>query len=155
MDPSRRAAAKTRSPGDRLARCRIAGKLGSGGMGEVYRARDEQLDRDVAIKVLPVASFDDQVARARLVREARAAAALNHPHICTIYEVGETDGETYIAMELVEGQPLSDLLVRPLPVDQVARFGMQLADALGHAHARGVVHRDFKPADVMVTSDGR
>src|SRR5687767_10614288 len=88
----------------RLAHYRIVAKLGAGGMGEVYRAHDEQLDREVAIKVLPAASLDDPIARARLVREARAAAALNHPHICTVHEVGESNGQTYIAMELVEGQ---------------------------------------------------
>jgi serine/threonine protein kinase len=94
----------------RLAHYRIISRLGAGGMGEVYRARDEQLDRDVAVKVLPASSFDDPTARARLVREARAAAALNHPNICTVYEVGEADGQAYIAMELVEGRTLSALL---------------------------------------------
>ena len=101
---------------EQLAHYRIIGSLGAGGMGEVYRARDEQLDRDVAVKVLPSSSFDDPTARARLVREAQAAAALNHPNICTVYEVGEADGQTYIAMELVEGQTLSaKLLGGPLP----------------------------------------
>jgi serine/threonine protein kinase len=95
------------SPGERLAHYRIVRKIGAGGMGEVYRARDERLERDVAIKVLPATSFDDPAARARLVREARAAAGLNHPHICTVHEVGEASGKTYIAMELVEGEPLS------------------------------------------------
>ena len=95
---------------EQLAHYRIIGRLGAGGMGEVYRARDEQLDRDVAVKVLPASSFDDPTARARLVREARAAAALNHPNICTVYEVGEADGQAYIAMELVEGQTLSAML---------------------------------------------
>ena len=84
--------------GGRLARYRIIGRLGAGGMGEVYRARDEQLDRDVAVKVLPPSAFDDPTARARLLREAKAAAALNHPNVCTVYEVGEADGRTYIAM---------------------------------------------------------
>ena len=93
--------------GGRLAHYRIISRLGAGGMGEVYRARDEQLDRDVAVKVLPASTFDDPTARARLVREARAAAALNHPNICTVYEVGEADGQAYIAMELVEGRTLS------------------------------------------------
>ena len=97
---------------ERLAHYRIISRLGAGGMGEVYRARDEQLDRDVAVKVLPASSFDDPTARARLVREARAAAALNHPNICTVYEVGEADGQAYIAMELVEGQTLSAMLHR-------------------------------------------
>jgi serine/threonine-protein kinase len=131
--------------GGRLARYRIIGRLGAGGMGEVYRARDEQLDRDVAVKVLPSSAFDDSTARARLLREAKAAAALNHPNVCTVYEVGEVDGRTYIAMELVEGQTLSAMLLAgPLPPDRVVHFGRQLADALTHAHDRGVVHRDSR-----------
>ena len=125
-------------------------------MGEVYRARDEQLDRDVAVKVLPSSAFDDPTARARLLREAKAAAALNHPNVCTVYEVGEVDGRTYIAMELVEGQTLSTMLLSgPLPPDRVVHFGRQLADALTHAHDRGVVHRDLKSNNVIVTPDGR
>ena len=104
--------------GGTLAHYRILDKLGAGGMGEVYRAHDEQLDREVAIKVLPATSFEDPVARARLLQEARAAAALNHPNICTVHEVGEADGQTYIAMELVDGQALSERLkAGPLPVD--------------------------------------
>ena len=95
---------------EQLAHYRIIGRLGAGGMGEVYRARDEQLDRDVAVKVLPASSFDDPDGARALVREARAAAALNHPNICTVYEVGEADGQAYIAMELVEGQTLSATL---------------------------------------------
>ena len=139
-----------------LAHYRITDKLGAGGMGEVYRARDEQLDRDVAIKVLPASSFEDPVARARLLQEARAAAALNHPHICTVHEVGEADGQTYIAMELVDGQPLSERLrAGSLHADQVMRYGLQLADALAHAHERGVVHRDLKSANIIVRPDGR
>ena len=139
-----------------LARYRIIEKLGAGGMGEVHKARDEQLDRDVAIKVLPASSFEDPTARARLVHEAKAAAALNHPHICTIYEVGEADGHTYIAMELVGGQPLSARLkAGALSPDQVVHYGLQLADALAHAHESGVIHRDLKSANVMVRPDGR
>ena len=114
-------------------------------MGEVYRARDERLDRDVAIKVLPATSFDDPAARARLVREARAAAGLNHPHICTVHEVGEANGKTYIAMELVEGEPLSARVTAgALRVEHVVRYGAQLAGALAHAHERGVVTRSQK-----------
>jgi eukaryotic-like serine/threonine-protein kinase len=140
----------------RLARYRILGRLGAGGMGEVYRARDEQLDRDVAVKVLPATSFDDPTARARLVREAKAAAALNHPNICTVFEVGEADGRTYIAMELIEGQTLSAMLLAgPLPADRVVHLGRQLAEALTHAHDRGVVHRDLKSNNVIVTPEGR
>src|SRR5688572_8269757 len=142
--------------GTRLAHYRILEKLGAGGMGEVYRAHDEQLDREVAIKVLPADSFADATARARLLREARAAAALNHPAICTIHEVGEADGQSYIAMELVDGQPLSDKVrAGALPLGDVLRCGMQIADALAHAHARQVVHRDLKPANVVAGPDGR
>jgi serine/threonine-protein kinase len=140
----------------RLAHYRIISRLGAGGMGEVYRARDEQLDRDVAVKVLPASSFDDPTARARLVREARAAAALNHPNICTVYEVGEADGHAYIAMELVEGRTLSAMLhAGPLPAEHVVHYGRQLADALTHAHERGVIHRDLKSNNVIVTPDRR
>ncbi len=140
---------------DQLAHYRITGRLGAGGMGEVYRARDLHLDRDVAVKVLPASSFDDPTARARLVREARAAAALNHPNICTVYEVGEADGQAYIAMELVEGETLSAKLHRgPLPVVDIVRYGCQLAEALVHAHGRGVAHRDLKSNNVIVTPDG-
>ena len=142
--------------GQTLGHYRIVEKIGAGGMGEVYRAHDEQLDRDVALKVLPASCFRDETARARLLREARAAAALNHPHICTIHEVGEVEGQAYIAMEYVEGQPLSTRLGSgPLPAEQLVRYGVQLADALGHAHERRVVHRDLKSANVMITPDGR
>jgi serine/threonine protein kinase/tetratricopeptide (TPR) repeat protein len=135
---------------------RITGKLGAGGMGVVYRARDEQLDRDVAIKVLPTDSFQEPTSRGRLLREARLASKLNHPHICTVYEVGEAHGHAYIAMELVEGQPLSERLAEgPLRPDELLRYGLQLTEAVGHAHEHGVVHRDLKSANVVVTPDGR
>jgi TolB-like protein/Tfp pilus assembly protein PilF len=141
--------------GTRLGHYRILEKLGEGGMGEVYRAHDEQLDRDVAIKVLPDATVSDRTARARLQREAKAAAKLKHPSICTIHEVGDADGRSYIAMELVEGRPLSDLVRgTPLPLDQTLRVAHQIADALAHAHARQIVHRDLKCANVIVTEDG-
>jgi len=140
--------------------------LGAGGMGEVYRARDTRLGREVALKVLPAATLTDDSARARLLREARLASQLNHPHICTIHEVGEavpsTDSTgsgqavTYIAMELVEGQPLSARLADgPLPTEQLLRFGSQVADALAHAHGHGVVHRGLKSANVVITPEGR
>jgi len=125
-------------------------------MGEVYKARDSRLDRTVAIKVLPPAMLADGTARARLLREARLASQLNHPHICTVHDVGESDGHVYIAMELVEGQPLSAKLASgPLPTEQVLRFGSQIADALAHAHAPGVVHRDLKSLNVVITPEGR
>ena len=142
--------------GQQLGHYRILEKIGAGGMGEVYRAHDEQLDRDVALKVLPAHTLTDEIARARLLREARAAAALNHPHICTIHEVGEAGGQAYIAMELVEGKPLSALVPgQGLPVETVLRFGSQIADALAHAHERRIVHRDLKSANVVITPEGR
>jgi serine/threonine-protein kinase len=125
-------------------------------MGVVYRARDPRLERDVALKVLPPEAATDEEARTRLVREARLAAKLNHPHICTIHEVGEAEGQVYIAMELVEGQSLSTILAGgALPAEQALRYGIQVADALDHAHGRGVVHRDLKSANVVITPEGR
>ena len=142
--------------GGQLGSYRILSLLGAGGMGEVYRAHDAKLGRDVALKVLPRELADEPERRTRLLREARAAASLNHPNICTIYEVGEADGHVYIAMEVVEGQPLSRrLAARPLPSEEVLRYGLQLTDALAHAHDRGVVHRDLKSANVMATPEGR
>ncbi len=135
---------------------RILSKLGSGGMGVVYSAHDEQLHRDVAIKVLQVEAVADETARSRLVREARLASQLNHPHISTIYEVGDAEGIAYIAMELLEGRSL-DLVLgsRGLPVETVSRYGAQIADALAYAHEHGVVHRDLKCSNVIVMADGR
>jgi eukaryotic-like serine/threonine-protein kinase len=142
--------------GRQLAHFRLIEQIGMGGMGVVYRAHDERLDRSVAIKVLPPDNFSDPASSSRLLREARTASHLNHPNICTIYEVGEADGQAFIAMELVEGQPLSALLASGvLPGGEVLRYGLQMADALAHAHQRGVVHRDFKSANVVVTPDGR
>ncbi len=142
--------------GQTLGHYRIEAQLGAGGMGVVYRARDERLGRAVALKVLPAEKQADESARARLLREARAASSLNHPHICTIYEVGEADGQAYIAMELVEGQPLSARVpAEGLPVEGVLRYGAQIADALAHAHERNIVHRDLKTSNVVLTPEGR
>ena len=125
-------------------------------MGEVYRARDTQLERDVALKVLPVEAVASPMAKALLLREARTASQLNHPNICTIYEVGEADGHDFIAMELIPGQALSTkLLAGPLAIDVVLHYGLQMAEALAHAHQNRVIHRDLKSANVMVTSEGR
>ena len=144
----------TLAPGTTLGPYEVQGALGAGGMGEVWRARDTRLERDVALKVLPAETLADETARARLVREARLASQLNHPHICTIYEVGDAGGRTFIAMELVEGQTLTARVAGgALPVGQVLRYGQQLAQALGHAHSRGVVHRDFKSQNVVVTPE--
>ena len=142
--------------GQQLAHFRLVDKIGEGGMGVVYKAHDERLDRDVAIKVLPAESLGDPASRSRLLREARTASKLNHPHICTIHEVGEAEGQAYIAMELVEGRTLSELLAGgALLLGKVLRYGLHLADALAHAHERGVVHRDLKSANIVITPEGR
>ena len=142
--------------GQTFGHYRVIEKIGEGGMGVVYRAHDESLDRDIALKVLPASNFQDPAARARLLREARIASQLNHPHICTIHEVGEAEGQVYIAMEFVEGQPLSArLAAKPMPREEVLRYGIQLAEALGQAHKRGVLHRDLKSANVIITREGR
>jgi serine/threonine protein kinase len=132
---------------------KIERALGAGGMGAVYLARDLELGRPVAIKI---AIGSDENAKARLKREAQYASQLNHPHICTIHEVGTADGQPFIVMEFVEGQRLSDLIpAQGLSVDDVKRYGMQIADALAHAHRHGVTHRDLKAANVVVTPEGR
>ena len=142
--------------GTQLGPYKIIERLGAGGMGEVYRARDTKLGRDVALKVLPQELVNEPERRIRLLSEARAAAGLNHPNICTIHEIGEADGQAYIAMEVVEGQTLSTRLAEgPLSSDEVLRYGVQLAEALAHAHDRGVVHRDVKSGNVIVTPEGR
>src|SRR5215469_15368591 len=141
--------------GDTLGNYRVLSKLGQGGMGTVFRARDEMLHRDVAIKVLSSRAIADKSAKDLLLHEARAASALSHPNICTIYQVGETDGELYIVMELVEGKPLSALISKDgLPVESVLRYGVQIAGALTHSHSRNVIHRDLKSSNVMVTPEG-
>jgi eukaryotic-like serine/threonine-protein kinase len=142
--------------GSALGSYEIVASLGAGGMGEVYRAHDRKLGRDVAIKVLPAADSGDPTAHERLVREARTASRLNHPHICTVYDANIAHGHAYIAMELVEGETLSAILAQgPLPADRVIRYATQLADALAHAHQRGIVHRDLKSANIVITPDGR
>jgi tetratricopeptide (TPR) repeat protein len=141
--------------GSTIAHYKVSAKLGAGGMGEVYRATDTRLGREVALKILPPESARDPAARAQLIAEARNASALNHPHICHIYEVNEADGVTYFAMELAEGEPLSQRIPPDgLPVETVVRFGQQIADALAHAHDRGILHRDLKSSNVMVTRGG-
>jgi serine/threonine protein kinase len=142
--------------GQTLGHYRILEKIGAGGMGVVYRARDERLDREVALKVLPAGTLADETARERFRKEALALSRLNHPHICTIYEVGESSGETFIAMEFVEGRTLAALAQgEGLPVDATMRYGIQIADALAHAHERDIIHRDLKGSNVIITPDGR
>ena len=142
--------------GNAIAHYRVVAKLGEGGMGAVYKADDTKLGRAVALKFLPEEYARDRVALERFQREARTASALNHPNICTVYEVAEAGGQTFIAMEYVEGRPLNALIpAEGLPVDQVLRYGTQIAQALAHSHDRGVVHRDLKSSNVMVTPEGR
>jgi eukaryotic-like serine/threonine-protein kinase len=143
-------------PGTRVGPFEVLASLGAGGMGEVYRARDPRLEREVALKVLPARTLTDETARARLLREARMAARLSHPNVCTIHEVGEAEGQAYIAMELVAGEPLSERLAAGrMAMEEVVRLGHQIADALAHAHEHAVVHRDLKAANVIVTPEGR
>jgi TolB-like protein len=142
--------------GTTLGSYRIVAPIGAGGMGEVYRAHDPRLERDVAIKVVPAGVVGDRDGQTRLLREARLASQLNHPHICTIHEVGEAEGRTYVVMELVDGQSLNQRLAGgPLAPDEVRRYALQLADALAHAHERHIVHRDLKSANIIITPDRR
>jgi serine/threonine protein kinase/tetratricopeptide (TPR) repeat protein len=142
--------------GQAFGHYRIQGQLGAGGMGVVYSAYDTVLERKVAIKVVGDRVLADKIAHDSLLHEARAASSLNHPNICTIYEVGDSDGEAYIVMEQIEGQPLHSLLeTGGLPTDSVIRYGMQIADALDHAHKHGVIHRDLKSTNAVVTPEGR
>ena len=138
--------------GKTLGQYRIEEKLGAGGMGEVYRAHDERLDRDVAMKVLPAKMLTDEVARKRFRKEALALSKLNHPNIATIYDFDTQDGVDFLVMEYVEGTTLSEKLSNgPLPEEKVTKLGRQVADALEEAHEHGVIHRDLKPGNVMVT----
>jgi photosystem II stability/assembly factor-like uncharacterized protein len=138
-----------------LGHYRVVSKIGEGGMGVVYRARDEVLNRDVALKVLADSPVIEWQGKDHLLHEARAGSALNHPNICTIYEIIEIAGELYIAMELIEGKSLTALIGDTgLPVESVLRYGVQIAGALGHAHGRGIVHHDLKSSNVVVTPDG-
>ena len=140
------------SPGTRLGPYEIVSPIGAGGMGEVYRARDTRLGRDVAIKVLPAAAALDPDRLARFDREARLLASLNHPHIATLHGIEHCDGVRALVLELVEGDTLADIVARgPVPVREALRLAGQIADALDAAHAKGVIHRDLKPANIKVT----
>ena len=141
--------------GTRLGPYEIVAPLGAGGMGEVYRARDTRLGREVAIKVLPPNLSESPQARARLQREAKAISSLTHPHICTLHDVGHDGGVDYLVMELLEGHTLADRIERgPLPLEQALKYGVEIASALDRAHRAGIVHRDLKPGNVMLTKSG-
>jgi serine/threonine protein kinase len=143
------------TPGTRLGPYEIVAPIGAGGMGEVYRARDTRLARDVAVKILPPGFAANEDLRARFEREAKTISSLNHPNICTLFDVGHEHETHYLVMELIEGESLADRLAKgPLPLEQVLRYGSQIADALGRAHRQGIVHRDLKPANVMITKTG-
>src|SRR3990172_2302223 len=141
--------------GTRLGPYEILAPAGAGGMGEVYRARDTRLDRTVAIKILPPHLSADPLLRQRFEREAKAISALNHPHICILHDVGHQDGTDFIVMEYLEGDTLAQRIEKgPLPLEQVLKYGTQIADALDKAHRQGVVHRDLKPGNIMLTATG-
>ena len=141
--------------GTRLGPYEVLGMIGAGGMGEVYKARDTRLDRTVAIKVLPPDVSSDPERRARFEREAKTIAGLSHPHICTLHDVGEHNGVTFLVMELLQGEPLADRLVRGrLPLEQALTIATEIADALAAAHRQGGIHRDLKPGNVMLTKSG-
>src|SRR5207302_5879973 len=133
----------------------IVAPLGVGGMGEVYRARDTRLERSVAIKILPTHLSSDPARKQRFEREAKTISSLNHPYICVLYDVGSQDGLDFLVMECLEGETLAKRLEKgPLPLEQVLKYGTEIADALDKAHRSGVVHRDLKPGNIMLTASG-
>jgi len=141
--------------GKTISHYRVEKLLGAGGMGEVWLAEDESLNRKVALKFLPEALQDDAAARKRFAREARSAAAIDHPYVCKIFEVGEFEGRAFIAMEFVDGEDMRETLDRrPLPVHRSLEVAVEIAEALEAAHEKGIVHRDLKPANIMLTRTG-
>ncbi len=145
----------TLAAGTKLGPYEIAAPIGAGGMGEVYRARDTRLGRDVAIKILPQHLTEKADARQRFEREARAVSSLNHPHICTLYDIGHQDGTDFLVMEFLEGETLAKRLEKgPLPTSELLRIGIEISDALDKAHRQGILHRDLKPSNIMLTKGG-
>src|SRR5499427_9207880 len=141
--------------GTKLGPYEIQSPLGAGGMGEVYRARDTRLERSVAVKILPAHFSTDPVRKQRFEREAKTISNLNHPHICVLHDIGSQDGVDYLVMECVEGETLASRLGKGLlPLEQVLKYGTQIADALDKAHRSGIVHRDLKPGNIMLTPTG-
>jgi serine/threonine protein kinase len=142
--------------GTTLARYEIIEKLGEGGMGVVYKARDNQLDRFVAIKVLPREKLTSPDRKLRFIQEAKSASALNHPNIITIYEIGNQDGIDFIAMEFIAGRTLDRVIPRDgLKIPDLLKYALPIADGLARAHAAGIVHRDLKPGNIMIGDDGQ
>jgi len=145
----------TIADGTQLGPYKVLGPIGAGGMGEVYKALDTRLDRTVAIKILPDHLSDRAELRERFEREARTVASLNHSHICTLHDIGRQDGTDYLVMEYLEGETLAQCLTKgPLPLDQVLRYAIEIADALDKAHRKGITHRDLKPGNIMLTKSG-
>src|SRR5512139_656488 len=143
------------SAGTRLGPYEIVAPIGAGGMGEVYRARDTRLGRDVAVKVLPADFAANPQLKERFEREAQTISQLSHPNVCSLFDVGHESGVDFLVMELIEGESLGDRLRKgPLPIEQVLRHGIEIASALDAAHRRGIVHRDLKPGNVMLTKSG-
>src|ERR1700678_1024296 len=141
--------------GTKLGPYEIQSPLGAGGMGEVYRARDTRLDRTVAVKILPDHLSDNPEAKVRFDREARAISSLNHPNICTLYDVGHQDGVDFLVMEFLEGETLADRLTKgPLPTELVLKYGIEICEGLEKAHKSGVIHRELKPGNIMLTKSG-